>query len=103
MFDCRALPNQVRLEEFKSLSGKNKHVIQYLKEKPVVTEFVNKTSELVKSSAKKHIERGFANLMVCYGCTGEQHRTVYCAENPAQILKKELYVIVDLKHEEEEV
>ncbi len=101
VFDCRALPNPGRLEEFRCMSGKDLPVIQYLEKEPVVAGFIEKTSSLVLSSAKTYIERGFTNLMVCYGCTGGQHRSVYCAENLAGILQKELDVTVDLQHEQE--
>ncbi len=100
VFDCRALPNPGRLEKFKSKSGRDRAVIEYLEEKPEVTGFMDTTSKLVIASAKNYIERGFTNLMVCYGCTGGQHRSVYCAESLASIITKKLNVIVDLKHEE---
>ncbi len=103
VFDCRALPNPGRLEEFKNYTGKDKPVIQYLEEMDEVSDFINKSSELVIASAKKYIERGFTNLMVCYGCTGGQHRSVYCAEKLAKIISKKLDVVVDLQHEEENI
>ncbi len=103
VFDCRALPNPGRLEKFKSKSGRDRAVIEYLEEKPEVKGFMDMTSKLVMASAKNYIERGFTNLMVCYGCTGGQHRSVYCAEKLAEQLKKKLNVEINLQHEEENI
>lgn len=100
VFDCRALPNPGRLEEFQQQSGKDQPVVDYLEKEQAVNDFVDTTSKLVKNSAKTYIERGFTNLMVCYGCTGGQHRSVYCAEKLARILRKELNVLINLRHEE---
>ncbi len=103
VFDCRALPNPGRLEKFKNKSGKDRAVIEYLEKEPEVTGFIDMTSKLVMASAKNYIERGFTNLMVSYGCTGGQHRSVYCAEKLAKIIAQQLDVIIDLEHEEEDI
>ena len=102
VFDCRALPNPGRLEKYKALTGKDEPVVNYLDKQQEVADFINKTSDLVISSAKTYKERGFTNLMVCYGCTGGQHRSLYCAEKLAKIINEHLDVIVDLRHEEED-
>jgi len=101
MFDCRALPNPGRYSEFKNLCGKDKPVIEYLSKEPEVNVFIEKTSDIVLSSAKKYIDRGFKNLMVSYGCTGGQHRSVFCAEKLAGIIKSKLDVNVEINHQQE--
>lgn len=93
VFDCRALPNPGRLSQFKELNGKDKEVIEYLESKEEVRVFMTNVSRLVKQSVDNYLQRGFSNLMVCFGCTGGQHRSVFCAER----LAKEFLQNTDLK------
>lgn len=93
VFDCRALPNPGRLSQFKELNGKDKEVIEYLESKEEVKVFMTNVSRLVKQSVDNYLQRGFSNLMVCFGCTGGQHRSVFCAER----LAKEFLQNTDLK------
>lgn len=98
MFDCRSLPNPGRLDEYKLLTGRDKPVIEYLSEKKEVDEFLSKVYSIVDSSVQNYIERGFLNLMVNFGCTGGQHRSVYCAENLYKHLEKIKSIEVILNH-----
>jgi len=98
MFDCRSLPNPGRLDEYKLLTGRDKPVIEYLSEKKEVDEFLSKVYSIVDSSVQNYIDRGFLNLMVNFGCTGGQHRSVYCAENLFNHLQKLKEVNIVLNH-----
>lgn len=80
VFDARGLPNPGREERFKALTGKDKPVVDYLEQQPGVLEFLAGATALVEGSVKNYQERGFKNLMVSFGCTGGQHRSVYLAE-----------------------
>lgn len=82
-FDCRALPNPGRLERFKALNGRNPAVRAYLEERGEVAAFLDSCFRLVGSSVRRYLERGFTSLQVGFGCTGGQHRSVYCAESMA--------------------
>jgi RNase adaptor protein for sRNA GlmZ degradation len=42
---------------------------------------------LVDASVANYKQRGFKHLMVCFGCTGGQHRSVYLAEQLAKHLR----------------
>lgn len=88
IFDCRALPNPGREEQFKTRTGKDKDVADWLLEKQEVAGFLNACSDLVQLSVNNYLERKFKHLSVAFGCTGGQHRSVYCAENMARLLQE---------------
>jgi aminoglycoside/choline kinase family phosphotransferase len=100
IFDCRALPNPGRHEEFKGVTGRDAHVVSFLKKERAVEEFLNHVSSLVDLSVRNYIERGFRNLSVNFGCTGGQHRSVYCAEELGKYLKSKYDVKVVIVHRE---
>lgn len=102
VFDCRGLPNPGRYEEYKRLTGRDEPVIAYLKEKEEVINFVEHAKALVAPSVEKYIERGFSSLMVCFGCTGGQHRSVFCAERMAEFLRQNYDCRVVIRHREQE-
>jgi len=98
VFDCRALPNPGRFPEYAGLTGRDKPVIDFLKKEPEVDAFVNHVFSLVSQSVRNYTDRRFTNLMVSFGCTGGQHRSVYCAEELAKYLKDKFNAKIVLKH-----
>ncbi len=102
VFDCRALPNPGRKEAYKNLTGKDKEVVEYLQNEEEVLQFLESTGKLTDQTVKKYLERGFTSLAVCFGCTGGQHRSVFCAEQLAKKLShiKDIHVVV--QHFEED-
>ena len=80
VFDCRALPNPGRQPKYQQLTGQDQQVIEYLKKKPQVSQFIENVYGLVRTHAENYRQRNFTSLTVCFGCTGGQHRSVYCAE-----------------------
>jgi aminoglycoside/choline kinase family phosphotransferase len=98
IFDCRALPNPGRFPEYKTVSGREKTVIDFLKKEPEVDVFLNHSFGLVNQSVLKYIERGFTDLLVGFGCTGGQHRSVYCAEEMGSHLREKFNVKVEIEH-----
>jgi aminoglycoside/choline kinase family phosphotransferase len=103
VFDCRALPNPGREEQYRSLTGKDLAVIEYLKKEPEVERFIYMVYAIIRQSVQNYLERGFDNLMINFGCTGGQHRSVYSAENIARMIKDEFNVNVVLRHREQEM
>src|SRR5712664_2509543 len=87
IFDGRSLPNPGREERFKSLTGKDAPVIDYLNQQETVHQFLASVLSLVDASVGNYKERGFKNLMVSFGCTGGQHRSVFLAEQLAKRLR----------------
>ncbi len=98
VFDARSLPNPGREEEFRSLTGRDAPVIKYLDSQQSVHEFLAHASALVDASVASYQKRGFSSLMVSFGCTGGQHRSVYLAEHLAEHLRGTAGVEVVLRH-----
>jgi aminoglycoside/choline kinase family phosphotransferase len=102
VFDGRSLPNPGREECFKALTGKDAPVIDYLNQQESVREFLANASSLVDASINTYQRRGFKHLMVSFGCTGGQHRSVYLAEQLAKHLRTGDGVEVVVRHREQE-
>lgn len=102
IFDCRALPNPGRYPEYKTYTGKDRPVIEFLQRQPAVDQFLSHAEGLVAQSVEKYMERHFTNLSVAFGCTGGQHRSVYCAEQLAQRLSRQFVCRVVVKHREQD-
>jgi aminoglycoside/choline kinase family phosphotransferase len=106
VFDCRSIHNPGRYDEFKNLNGKDKPVQEFLMKEQEMSDFLGNVFSLVDRSVEKYLERGFNHLMVNFGCTGGQHRSVFAAENLYQHITtkfKALDVEVKLRHREMEM
>lgn len=102
IFDCRALPNPGRYAEYKCYTGKDRPVIEFLQKESAVAQFVDHAEQLVAQSVEKYLERHFTHLMVSFGCTGGQHRSVYCAEQMATFLRSKYPCEVVVVHREQD-
>jgi len=102
VFDGRSLPNPGREERFKTLTGKDAAVMDYLNQQESVHQFLANTISLVDASVTMYQRRGFKHLMVSFGCTGGQHRSVYLAEQLAKHLRGKDGVDVVVHHREQE-
>jgi aminoglycoside/choline kinase family phosphotransferase len=100
VFDCRYLNNPGRYEQFKDLSGKDAPVIDFLDQQSDVADFLSLTCQIVERAMDVYIKRGFNSLMVSYGCTGGQHRSVYMAEHLAARLKNKGPFNIVVHHQE---
>ena len=96
VFDCRALPNPGREPEFKTKTGRDWEVIDYLMAKPPVHVFLDHVKGIVSQSVENYMERHFSHLMVSFGCTGGQHRSVFFAQTIYEWLKT-AYPDINLK------
>jgi len=100
VFDGRSLPNPGREERFKALTGRDAPVIDYLNQQESVHQFLASVMSLVDASVSNYQQRGFKSLMVSFGCTGGQHRSVYLAEQLAKRLRGRNGVDVEVRHRE---
>jgi hypothetical protein len=98
VFDCRSIPNPGREERFKNLTGRDAPVIEYLVQQDSSHHFFANVTSLVDASVNAYQKRGFRNLMVSFGCTGGQHRSVYFAEQLARHFRGRNGLEVVLRH-----
>jgi aminoglycoside/choline kinase family phosphotransferase len=101
IFDCRAIPNPGRYDEYKSLTGRDQPVIDFLDNTPEMAEFLKHVEAIVSGSVETYQKRGFDHLSVSFGCTGGQHRSVYAAEKLAACLKNNYSVNLVISHREQ--
>lgn len=103
VFDCRSIHNPGRYPQYRSLTGKDEPVIRFLEEDGEVFDFLKHVYGVVDPHVETFSDRGFTSLMVSFGCTGGQHRSVYCAEHLAAHLREKYPDIhVHLRHREQE-
>ena len=100
VFDCRSTHNPGKYDEYKSLTGLDQPVIDFLEQDGEILSFLESVYALVDHHVERFIERGFEHLQVAFGCTGGQHRSVYCAEHLAKHLKEKYPVRIHLIHRE---
>lgn len=104
VFDCRALPNPGREPEFRTKTGRDWEVVEYLEAKPQTHAFLDHVKSIIAQSIDNYLERHFNNLMVSFGCTGGQHRSVYFAQSVADWIRKTYpQVNVKLNHIEQHI
>jgi aminoglycoside/choline kinase family phosphotransferase len=101
VFDCRAINNPGRYDQYADLTGRDAEVIEFLDNEKKMSTFLNSVFQMVDASVEKYIERGFSNLMISFGCTGGQHRSVYSAEKLASHLKEKYNINILLNHREQ--
>lgn len=102
VFDCRFIHNPGRYEPYKKLTGRDEPVINFLKQHSNIDEFMNNIYHIVDTAVEDYIHRSFTHLMVNFGCTGGQHRSVYAADTLAQHLSDKFGVKVLINHIEQE-
>ncbi len=100
VFDCRALPNPGRFDKFRDYTGNDIQVIKYLDEEKEVQTFLDHVFQMVDQMVRVYLDRQFNHLTVNFGCTGGQHRSVYCAEKLKNHIQQKYPVEVDIFHRE---
>jgi len=98
VFDCRGILNPGRFPTYKSQTGRDKPVIDFLLQNTQVEDFLRHAFAMVEATVEDYARRGFTHLMVSFGCTGGQHRSVFCADQMAHHLKDKLGAQVVLNH-----
>jgi hypothetical protein len=102
VFDCRGILNPGRIEEYKTLTGRDKPVQEFLLHKTDMPGFLQHVYGIVGISVEDYLRRGFEGLTISFGCTGGQHRSVFAADSLTAFLKEKYKVNVEVSHVEQE-
>ena len=103
VFDCRSTHNPGRYEPYKKITGLEEPVIRFLEDDGEILEFLKPVYQLADHHVERFMQRGFTNLMFCFGCTGGQHRSVYSAQHLAEHLNKKFGIEVHICHREQNI
>ena len=101
MSDCRAINNPGKFERYNNVTGLDEPVIRFLEEDGEIVTFLETLYPLIDRHVKRYMERNFTSLMISFGCTGGQHRSVYAAQHVAEHISKKYGVKVSLVHREQ--
>lgn len=103
VFDCRAINNPGKFEKYSKVTGLDEPVIKFLEDDGEIVESLDNIYPLVDKHVKRYIDRGFTDLMISFGCTGGQHRSVYAAQHVAEHINIKFGVKVSLIHREQNI
>ena len=103
VFDCRSTHNPGRYEPYKQLTGLDDAVIRFLEDDGEILSFLENVYKLCDHHVERYLQRGFTHLMICFGCTGGQHRSVYSAQHVAEHIHEKFGVEVRIVHREQEM
>lgn len=98
VFDCRGILNPGRFAEYKTQTGRDKPVKDFLEQQTKMPEFLNSVYDIVDIAVEDYIQRDKKSLTIGFGCTGGQHRSVYAADALTRHLRNKFHVKVDLHH-----
>jgi RNase adaptor protein for sRNA GlmZ degradation len=98
VFDCRGIHNPGRYDKYKKLTGRDKDVQDFLMYQTEMPLFLQHVYSMVDISVTDYLQRNFESLMISFGCTGGQHRSVFAADSLAKHLKQKFGVKVEVAH-----
>jgi aminoglycoside/choline kinase family phosphotransferase len=98
VFDCRALPNPGRDQSFARLTGEDRDTVIWLENHEDIHSFMARVRDMITQVVQAYQKRNFTYLSVAFGCTGGQHRSVYCAASLARSLERTPGIKVNLRH-----
>jgi UPF0042 nucleotide-binding protein len=84
VYDLRVLPNPHYVRELRALTGRDAGVIDFLGRQPEVSEMLSQIETFLQRWLPSYEQDQRSYLTVAVGCTGGQHRSVYCAEQLAR-------------------
>ena len=100
VFDCRSVHNPGKYERFRTMTGLDREVQEFLETDGEILTFLGHVFPLVDAHVERFVHRGFSHLQVSFGCTGGQHRSAYSAQKLAEHLSGRPGVVVHLHHRE---
>ena len=94
VFDVRFLPNPYYLEKLRPMTGLDEEVSSYVLKMDDTQTLINKLTDLFEFMLPRYQEEGKSQLVIAFGCTGGQHRSVTLAEYFGHLLEKELPTVI---------
>lgn len=91
VFDMRFIPNPFYLKSLKKLTGNNRKVREYVMKWDETKIFIENANRLITDLVPYYIKQGKSSLVISFGCTGGQHRSVAVANEFYELLKSEGY------------
>ncbi|MCM3639356.1 RNase adapter RapZ [Sporosarcina luteola] len=94
VFDVRFLPNPYYIEDLKPLTGLQKEVYEYVLKWNDTQVLIEKLTDLFKFIIPQYKNEGKSQVVVAFGCTGGQHRSVSLAEYFGNRFKEEYKTLI---------
>ncbi|MGH3371092.1 MAG: RNase adapter RapZ [Nocardioidaceae bacterium] len=86
--DMRFLPNPHWVPELRHLSGRDRQVADYVKDRPEAAEFLDQYVALVETVVAGYLREGKRFMTIAVGCTGGKHRSVAMTEEIAARMRE---------------
>lgn len=80
VFDVRFLKNPYYVEELRNKTGLDQEVYDYVYDTKETQELIKKLEDLFAFMIPQYINEGKPQLVIAFGCTGGQHRSVTLTE-----------------------
>ena len=87
LIDARFLDNPYWVPELRELNGLDPGVIDYVMKQPAAARLLDDLERMVSDLLPLYTDKGRMHLVVAFGCTGGQHRSVVLASAMAKRLQ----------------
>ncbi|MBM7608654.1 UPF0042 nucleotide-binding protein [Lysinibacillus composti] len=94
VFDVRFLKNPYYVEELRHKTGLQEEVSSYVLATEETQELITKLTDLFNFMVPQYINEGKPQLVIAFGCTGGQHRSVTLAEYYGNLLSNTYKTII---------
>lgn len=94
VFDVRFLKNPYYVEELRHKTGLQTEVSSYVLANEDTQELINKLSDLFTFMVPQYKNEGKTQLVIAFGCTGGQHRSVTLAEYFGKVFKESYQTVI---------
>jgi len=101
VFDIRFLPNPYYIEELRPKTGLESEVSGYVLKWSETQVLIEKLTDLLMYMIPQYKREGKRQLVIAFGCTGGQHRSVTLTEYFAKLFQKDYQTVIthrDINH-----
>lgn len=89
VFDMRFIPNPFYVSSLRPLTGNNQKVRDYVMRFQESRNFIDKVHPLINELIPLYLKEGKSSLVLAFGCTGGQHRSVTMANVFSELFKQD--------------